>query len=119
MSMCSDHWSIFWCSDIMVDAVKEMVGSKTRKKIMLWRETCSEDVFRYRQCLEMVLENLDIPADAAVCNDPCSCSHKEVIQSYFDAVVGSMMKASKAMLGQVISYGDLSVNHVVVSCLMP
>ena len=95
MSMCSDHWLIFWCGDIMVDAVKEMIGSKTSKKRLLWREACSEDLFRYRQCLEMELENLDIPAEAAVCNDPCSCNHKEVIQLYFDAVVGSMMKANK------------------------
>ena len=48
------------------------------------RESCSEDLFRYRQCLEMELENLDIPAKATVCNDPCSCNHKEVVQSYFE-----------------------------------
>ena len=62
-------------------------------------------------------------------------------QPYFDAVVGSMMKASKRCIpmkrqsnAKVLgwnselkelkgnaraSYGNLQVNHVVVSCLMP
>ena len=82
-------------SDIMIDAAKETDESKTRKKRLLWREACSEQLLRYRQCLDMELDNLDIPAEAAVCNDPCSCHHQEVIQSYFDAVVGSMIRQGR------------------------
>ena len=71
-----------------------MVGSKTRKKRLLWREACSEDLFRYRQC---VLENLDFLVEAAICSDPGTCIYKEVIQLYFDAMVGLMMKATRGV----------------------
>ena len=73
----------------MVDEVKRWLV-EDQKERLLWREACSDSdigsIWKW---------NLVIAAEAVVCNGPGSCNHNEVIQSYFDAVVSLMMKASK------------------------
>ena len=45
-----------------------------------------EDIFGYQRCWNMELDHLNIPAKAAVCNDPDSCCHHIDLQGSVTAL---------------------------------
>ena len=68
------------------------------QKRLLWKAACNDDIYGYQRCLDMELDHLNIPAEAAVCNDPDSCCHHIDIQRYCDGLVGAMLKAAKVCI---------------------
>ena len=53
------------------------------------------DLRKYKERVEMEMESIVVPAEAAVCNDPLSCQHRQVIQSFYDSVTMAMIKSAK------------------------
>lgn len=50
------------------------------QKRLIWREAKERDKISYRQCVDWELRNIVLPAEAAVCNEPESCDHRQQLQ---------------------------------------
>ena len=61
----------------------------------MWKKAKVYDLLSYQRELELELSKIDIPAEAAICNEPERCSHKHIIQTYFDGVCSAMLKSAK------------------------
>ena len=77
--------------NISVETLDQEKGAKRAAKRLMWQEAKEVDLAKYCQCLELELDTIQIPAEAAVCNDPGSCHHREHIQVYYDRLVGAML----------------------------
>ena len=79
-SLVSDHFSVTVLFNISVESLDQEQGTKCAGKRLLWQQAKDVDIAKYCQCLDLELDSIQIPAEAAVCNDPGSCDHREHIR---------------------------------------
>ena len=79
-------------------------------KRLCWSKATGLDLEAYKLCLEMELDNLDIPAEAAMCNDPDRCCHKPQIQNYYDQIQRALVRSASGCIRR--RKGSKKVNKV-------
>lgn len=90
-SLTSDHWPVVMYANIGVSGIerkKEVPGC------LQWNYAKESDFTRYRECLKRELDQLEIHAETAICNDPGNCGHEKVIQQFVDQLVGIVLKSA-------------------------
>ena len=112
----SDHWPVVVSTNISIDSGYNMKGGQTvqdtvpRTKRLCWSKATGLDLEAYQLCLEMELYNLDIPAEAAMCNDPDRCCHKPQIQNYYDQIQRALVRSASGCIRR--RKGSKKVNKV-------
>ena len=68
-ALLSDHWPVVMSSNIGIDSSDNIAHEATYTKSLLWKKVREKDLSRYQLCLKMELEMINIPVEAAICND--------------------------------------------------
>ena len=97
-SVLSDHYPVTFSFNISVEIVNHKPNVNGAGKQLMWQEAKKEDLERYCQSLEFELDSIQIPAEAAVCNDPGLCENRKHLQECYDRLVGAMLVSAKRNL---------------------
>ena len=81
----SDHWAIVLSIQLVIDTNEMSEDEKSSSKRLRWKEAREADIVKFQKILEMELDVIDIPVEAAVCNEPISCKHQHMMQSFYDS----------------------------------
>ena len=93
--LVSDHWAIAASLSVVIDTKVSSESCCGYRRRLQWKEATTADLRKYKERVEMEMESIVVPAEAAVCNDPLSCQHRQVIQSFYDSVTVAMIKSAK------------------------
>lgn len=72
----SDHWPIILSLHMKVYQSAGSDRMQSNRGGLVWRNAVLVDLLTYERELEVELSQLDIPVEAAICNEPERCSHK-------------------------------------------
>ncbi len=89
---CSDHWKVKCVMDFNVKYVNGNTGTKEPQYSKpTWGKSSIEQIGSYRMVLGSLLNDIDIPQEAAVCHDKMCRIHN--ICAYRDDIVMVMIQA--------------------------
>ena len=71
----SDHWAIIVSIELVINTNETSDDGNSSNRKLLWKEASAIDIAKFQETLEMELDVIDIPVEAAVCNEPLSCLH--------------------------------------------
>lgn len=94
----SDHWPTFMSMEGRVEIRNECDHCDPAVRRLLWRKATAEDLSRYQKQLGLELGSIEIPVEAAICNDPESCSHKHTMETYLDSICSAVLKSAKCCI---------------------
>ncbi|XP_062512344.1 uncharacterized protein LOC134188162 [Corticium candelabrum] len=91
----SDHWVIVESIELVINTNETSDDGNSSNRRLLWKEASAIDIAKFQEILEMELDVIDIPVEAAVCNEPLSCSHQHRIQVFHDSLSAAIVKSVK------------------------
>ena len=118
-SYVSEHYPVTVSLNISVETLDQEKGAKRAAKRLMWQEAKEVDLAEYCQCLELELDTIQLPAEAAVCNDPGLCHHREHIQVYYDRLVSANRNIPRRKRSQARKIGwdnELKQLKTAASC---
>ena len=94
----SDHWPIVMSVDLQVETGDKGDHCQANGRRLLWRQATVNNLYKYQMELDLELSEIDIPAEAATCNEPGCCDHKHILQSYLDNICAAMIRCGKRFI---------------------
>ena len=82
-------------TNIVVTTVGNEKNPCLVSKQLLWKEATESNLNKYQRSLEMDLQLICIPVEAAICNEPLLCEHGLSIQFFYDNVSSAITRSAK------------------------
>ncbi len=79
--------------DFNVNYVSGNTGANEPNSKPEWGKSSVEQIDNYKKVLGSLVNDIDIPHEAAVCHDKMCSIHKQDICAYHDAIIMAMMQA--------------------------